>query len=76
MKLNLSTTAEALQAGKYVLNLYKMKICALFLTPALEKKVDNLTKKLGDSDEVLKKLQRLDTTVCATHAYFNTFLEN
>lgn len=61
---------------EHVLRLDDMEIDALLLSPASERKVDNLIRKLRELDEVTKKLQRADCTIRVARAYFDTVLED
>lgn len=76
MELNIRNAASYVQSPEHVLSLNEVKIDALLLSPAAERKVNLLFKTLEDLGKVTKKLQKKNTSNHSMRAYFDTFLED
>lgn len=63
------------QLRKDVKKLQKVKIDAVLLRPAAQRKVDVLIGKLAELDKVTKNLQHFVGTIRSARAYFDIFLE-
>lgn len=64
------------QLQEHVINLDEEELDAIWLSPAVERKVDVLIKKSKELDEVTKKLQRPEASIRSARAYFDTLLED